>query len=433
MQPCQVALLVLLSAGALVAQQPSANYDEARVPAYVLPDPLIRVDGSRVTTPHAWRSLRRPELLRLFASHVYGRTPASGAPMGAAIADTDPLAFNGRATRKQVTLGFGTKPNGPAMHLLMYLPNSRRGRVPVFLGLNFRGNQAVTLDPGVHLAGAWLPDTAPGVSGNRATEKTRGSEALRWPVDDILGRGYGLVTAYYGDLDPDFDDGFQNGVQPLFYRPGQSRPDPDEWGAIGAWAWGLSRVLDYLQTEPAVDGKRVAVSGVSRLGKAALWAGAQDQRFAMVVPILSGEGGASISRRNFGETVADLTKPSRYDYWYAPRYADHAFDVERMPVDGHMLVALVAPRPVLLVVGADDTWSDPRGEFIAANAAAPVYALYDKKGLSTAEFPKPDTALIDGDIGFFMHAGGHKTLPADFEVIADFMDRHFGRGKGGIQ
>ena len=262
-----------------------------------------------------WQTIRRPEVLRLFATEVYGRTPASQAPMGAALTETDRAAFGGRATRKQVTLGFGTRPNGPAMHLLVYLPHARAGRVPVFVSLNFRGNHAITADPAIRLSTAWLPDDVPGVSANRATEKARGSDAARWPIETILARGYGLVTAYYGDLDPDFDDGFRNGVHPLFYAPGQTKPAADEWASIGAWAWGLSRAVDYLETDADIDARRIALVGHSRLGKAALWAGAQDERFALVVSNDSGCGGAALSRRAFGETVAAIN--TQFPHWFA--------------------------------------------------------------------------------------------------------------------
>ncbi|HEX2310816.1 MAG TPA: hypothetical protein VHH91_08875, partial [Vicinamibacterales bacterium] len=295
-----VVLAVLSSVGLSPPQQPPANYDETRVPAYVLPDPLVRTNGTRVTTPQAWRSVRRPELLRLFAREMYGRTPPANAPMAATITDTDRSALDGRAARKQVTLAFGSRAKGPTLRLLLYLPNGRKSRVPVFVGLNFRGNHAVAADPRVALSPEWLPNDVPGVQANRATEKARGSEASRWPLDTILAHGYGVVTAYYGDLDPDFDDGFHNGVHPLFYAPGQTRPAPDEWGAIGAWAWGLSRAVDYLETDADVDARRVAVVGHSRLGKAALWAGAQDERFALVISNDSGCGGAALSRRVFG-------------------------------------------------------------------------------------------------------------------------------------
>ena len=329
--------------------------------------------------------------------------------------------MSGLSRRTQVRIRFADDPDSLTIRVLLNTPFKATGPVPTLLHVGFSPNVLVLDEAGIDEGFAWSPTLQARIPDRDARP------LVGFDPKDMVQRGYGIATVYYGDIDPDFDHGGKYGIRTLFRRP-SDKPEPrkpDEWGAIGAWSWGLGRVLDYLQTDPAVDGKRVAVSGVSRLGKAVLWAGAQDQRFAMVVPILSGEGGASISRRNFGETVADLTKPSRYDYWYAPRYADHAFDVERMPVDGHMLLSLIAPRPVLLIVGSEDTWSDPRGEFVAASAAAPVYALYGKRGLNTAEYPKPDTALIDGDLAFFIHAGGHRTLPIDFKVIADFMDRHF--------
>ena len=230
-------------------------------------------DGTRVTDGAAWRTRRRPELLRQFESVVYGSTPGPGPAAVASNLRVDRTALGGAAIRTEVTLRLSSASPEPAIHVLLYTPASARGRVPVVVGLNFDGNQAVAKDPGIALATSWLPARTTGVVNNRATDQTRGVEASRWQVEMLMSRGYALATAYYGDLDPDFDDGFQNGVHPLFYRAGQTRPADGQWGAIGAWAWGLSRMLDYLETRRDVDARRAIVMGHSRLGKAALWAG----------------------------------------------------------------------------------------------------------------------------------------------------------------
>jgi hypothetical protein len=424
--PILVACLAFVAFTATVRAQPAPpNYDEAKVPAYTLPDPLVCEDGTRVTNATVWEKKRRPELLRLFEEQVYGRAPQPPRrPMRFELTSVVTNALNGQATRKEIAILLTGHPAGPRLNLLLYVPNGPRQAAPVFLGLNFNGNHAVTAEPGIRLSDRWMVTGRTScVVSNRATEACRGVEASRWPVEKLMARGYALATAYYGDTEPDFAEGWRLGLRAALSPGGTNTTfKPDEWGAIGVWAWGLSRALDYLETDPAIDANRVAVIGHSRLGKTALWAGAQDERFAIVISNDSGEGGAALARRRFGERTAHLNKS--FPHWFCGNFKQYSEHEDALPVDQHELIALIAPRPVYVASATQDRWADPRGEFLAAQGAEPVYRLFGKPGLGVVTQPVADKPVGEF-IGYHLRTGEHDTTAYDWEQYLNFADRHF--------
>jgi hypothetical protein len=414
--------VALALAAAAFAQGPaSANYDESKVGAYTLPDPLVFENGKPVRTAAEWTKRRRAEILNLFVANVYGRSPRPPKGLCYRVFDEDAHALGGKAIRKQVSIYFASGDDGHKEDLLLYLPVAARKPVPVILSLNFGGNQAVTKDPGVKLPVLWDRKTH---EHKLASEESRGSDT-GLDAEKTLARGYGFATIYYQDIEPDFKGGYEYGLRPLFLKPGQAAPAPDEWGAIGAWAYGLSRALDYLEKEKGVDAKRVAVMGHSRLGKMALWAGATDPRFAIVLSSCSGEGGASLARRNYGETVRHLVDV--FPYWFSAnfqKYADHA---DQLPVDAHELIALSAPRPVYVTSAEDDKWADPRGMFLASVAAGPVFRLLGAQDLGTDQMPELNQPILH-TLAFHFRSGQHAVTPFDWDQFLAFAEMHL-RGR----
>ena len=398
------------------------NYDESKVPQYTLPDLLTMKDGQKVTTAEMWREKRRPEVLQLLREFMYGKPLPAAPNLRFEVFDEDKNALGGKAVRKQVRIHFFEGDDAATMDLLIYLPKSVSGPAPLFVGLSFYGNHTIDPDPAIRLSDKWMRSNEKfGVVDNRATEASRGVRASRWPVELILSRGYGLATAYYGDIAPDTAEKFDEGVIRGFYKSGAKELGPDQGRAISAWAWGLSRAMDYFETDSAIDQKRVAVMGHSRLGKTSLWAGAQDERFALVISNDSGCGGAALSRRRFGETVKVIN--TAFPHWFCDNFKQYSGNEDALPLDQHMLIALVAPRPVYVASAEEDRWADPRGEFLSAKGADPVYRLLGTDGM-TAEAMPPVEQPVTSRIGYHIRHGKHDVTDYDWQRYMDFADKH---------
>jgi hypothetical protein len=408
----RVVWVAALAAAALAQSgRPEPNYDEAKVPKYTLPNPLVLASGQPVKDAKTWTEKRRPEILAMYQGEVFGHSPAKPARLEYEVVSVDKQALGGKAVRKLVTVYLAGKNAAPRMNVLLYLPAGAKGPSPVFLGLGFAGNQTVAADPGVPLTEEWVKGAKV-----RAAEDSRGKSAQQWQVEKILEHGYGLATIYCADIEPDFKGGKEYGIRALY-------PQQD-WGAIAAWAWGLSRALDYFERDRDVNARRVAVFGHSRMGKTAIWAGASDARFAMVISNESGEGGAAISRRDFGERTRNLN--TSFPYWFTAAFTKYNDREEAMPFDSHMLLALIAPRPLYVASAEGDQWSDPRGEFLGALNASPVYELLGKQGLGSAEMPGLHQP-IGHTVAYHIRAGKHDVTAYDWEQYLKFADKQWGK------
>jgi hypothetical protein len=417
-------LSFLLGAALLAPQQPPATlYDEARVPTYVLPDPLILNSGERVPDAKTWVERRRPEILEMYRTEVFGRAPAKAPHLAFRVDSTALSPYGVPHQYQKVALPFADAAGAPRAYMVVYLPAAAKKPVPVFLGLSFAPVQTVYADPAVPLLDQWVLDpVTKGVVRKASEESSRGAAAGRWQLETILQHGYGLATIYYGDIEPDFVGGMNHGIRALFLTPGQAAPMPDEWGAISAWAWVLSRAMDFLETDRLVDAKRVAVIGHSRLGKTALWAGAQDPRFSIVISNESGEGGAAISRRLFGERTRNLN--TAFPHWFCGNFKKYNDREDQMPFDAHFLLSLIAPRALYVASAEEDLWSDPRGEFLAAVNAGLVYGLLGRKGLGTGTFPALNQS-IGNTVRYHVRAGKHDVTAYDWEQYLRFADEHW--------
>jgi hypothetical protein len=372
------------------AKQPEFNYEESRVPAYTLPEPLGGA-AAKVRTPDEWRT-RRAQILELFRDNVYGRSPGRPERVAFKAIEENTRAMDGAATLKRIAVVSTEAGREHRFELTLFLPNATSGPVPVFLLLNNRG------------------------TGN--TDPTRREQSDFWPAEQVIARGYGVAAIQNNDLAPDDKDRFREGVIQLFEGAGQASRPENAWGALAAWAWGASRAMDYFETDSRVDRTRVAVVGHSRGGKAALWAGVEDERFALVVANNSGEGGAALTRRHFGETLARITKS--FPHWFAGKYTSFSERVDAVPVDQHLLVALVAPRAVYVASADEDLWADPRGEFLSLVHASPVFALWGDRLIQAAEMPPLNRPLVVGRRGYHIRSGGHNLTRYDWQSFMDF-------------
>jgi arylsulfatase A-like enzyme len=387
----------------LSSKRSAINYGEAKVRPYTLPDVFTLISGEKVTTSAAWEQQRRGELLDLFRRQVYGFAPPKPETLAFHVVESDPKAMGGKATLKRVAISFQLQGEPFTFHLILFVPNQRQGKAPVFLLLNHRG-----------------PEN---------TDPTRKTKMEFWPAEYVIERGCAVAAINVADeVEPD-NAKATTGIR-AFYRQHYPKPDELTWGALSAWAWSGSRAVDYFETDADIDTSKIAVIGHSRGGKTSLWAGAQDTRFALVCVNDAGEGGPALARRNFGEDNAAINKS--FPHWFAPKYATYAGKEDLLPVDHHELVALVAPRGYHGADAADDLWADPRGSWLSLVEASKVWALYGKVAALKDPMPLVNDLLLQGPMAYHIRAGGHGLLLFDWKLHLDQAEALFKNlGSGG--
>ncbi len=382
----------------LTKNQSEFNYFEEKVPAYKLPEVLVSLEGKQVKDVKMWEKSRRNEILELFRTNVYGRVPSTDYTKSFKLINEDKNAMGGDATLRQVDITISSNGNSLDIHLTLFVPNKAVKPVPAFLLIDNRGPQN--------------------------TDPERKVKSEFWPAEEVIARGYAIAVFSNADLDPDNFDDFKNGIHGLLDR-GERKPD--SWGTLAAWAWGASRCLDYFETDKDINSKKVAVVGHSRGGKTALWAAAEDKRFAMAVSNESGCGGAALARRKYGETVARIN--NAFPHWFCLNYRNWSDNEDSMPVDMHMLIALIAPRAVYVTSASEDLWADPRGSYLSLYHSLPVFQLYDMNSTLSDKMPPLNRPVIGGRLAYHIRDGAHNMLLKDWNWFMDFGDTILKQGK----
>jgi hypothetical protein len=373
------------------------NYDESKVGEYTLPELLITESGQTISTPEQWENIRRPEILKLFEDHVYGQVPKDFDNIKFKVTNKDKKAMNGKATLKEVAITVTRNKKSVTMNLLMFTPNEVKKPVPMFLVINHRGIKTMDV--------------------------TRQNKDGFWPAEEVIEAGYGISGFDVIDVSPDDKVKFTEGILDQLY-PEQLEMNNGMRG-LGAWGWGASRAIDYFEKDKSVDATKIISVGHSRGGKSSLWFGAQDERVAITVSNESGNSGAALSRRNFGETVERIT--SSIPYWFCPNYRQYANNEDKLPIDQHMLIALIAPRAVYVASAVEDLWSDPKGQYLGLKEAQPVFNLYGFETNLPEEMPEVNEQIIRSNVGFHNREGRHNMTPYDWQQFIRFADAYFNK------
>lgn len=378
-------------------------YTEGQVPDYKLPNPLVTLEGTRIGNKEEWTNIRRPQIIDLLASNIYGHVPLPESPIKSEfqLLEVSKSFFNGRCTRKRIKAEFSNDRGHIEMNMVLYVPNDVKKPVPVLIRMGFN------------------PVTGKNIEMNNI--QSYGKLGNGTPLVDLLNKGFGVVNIQGGEIIKD-EVTFKESIHRLFYNGKQTIPKADEWGVIAGISWQFSRTMDYLETDSDIDATKVAILGFSKLGKSTLWAGALDTRFAMVLSQNSGAAGAALWRRQFGETLNYIT---RFPQWLCGNAKKYVGNEKGLPIDQHMLLACIAPRPLYVVSGINDLWADNQGEYLSAHHATPVYELFGLNGQSTRERPKINEPAADRALGYHIRSGAHGYQQFDWDQYIKFMDFHF--------